>query len=299
MVRSWLFSSVTDEIADLMILSESARQFWEELAERYGQPNAPQLYMVKKEMNSLVQTDTMSVSEYYSKFKKCWDELSLLDGIPECTCGAIDKCSCRVLKKVKEREWKAKAIDFLMGLNSKYHNTRGNILGMEPLPPINKIFQILLQAEKEKEVADSMESIVESSALSVSRQAPPKGFGSKEFNVSKQRGPPKETKEEKMKKYYCDYCNKKGHTRAGCFKLIGFPEWWKTLPPGGKRATGFAGNVEKSNEGGNVQSDPLDFGEQKDQKMISSVVEQVLKALNAKQMESGSSSGYANHVAER
>ncbi|GKC94980.1 hypothetical protein Tco_1160422 [Tanacetum coccineum] len=25
---------------------------------------------------------------------------------------------------------------------------------------------------------------------------------------------------------YCDFCNKNGHTRDGCFRRIGYPEWW-------------------------------------------------------------------------
>lgn len=27
--------------------------------------------------------------------------------------------------------------------------------------------------------------------------------------------------------YHCDHCNMKGHTKDGCFKLIGYPDWFK------------------------------------------------------------------------
>lgn len=147
MIRCWLFASVTPSIADQMIFSESAKMFWDDLLERYGQSNAPQLYMIKKEVTGLLQNE-MSVSEYYGKLKKYWDELNSLDGFPVCECGTMEKCSCKVMKKIAERESKGKVIDFLMGLNPKYDNTRGNILGMDPLPTVNKAFQILFQKAK-------------------------------------------------------------------------------------------------------------------------------------------------------
>ncbi|GJY08604.1 putative reverse transcriptase, RNA-dependent DNA polymerase, LTR copia-type gag-polypeptide [Tanacetum coccineum] len=45
-------------------------------------------------------------------------------------------------------------------------------------------------------------------------------------------GPPGPTKErsgakvEEEENKHCTECNKDGHTREGCFKLIGYPEWW-------------------------------------------------------------------------
>lgn len=53
MVRCWFFASVSPDIADQMILSESAKHFWDDLLEMYGQTNAPQLYMIKKELSGL------------------------------------------------------------------------------------------------------------------------------------------------------------------------------------------------------------------------------------------------------
>ena len=41
---------------------------------------------------------------------------------------------------------------------------------------------------------------------------------------------------------HCTECNRDGHKREGCFKLIGYPEWW----PGkkGEKAKGKAACVE-------------------------------------------------------
>jgi len=42
---------------------------------------------------------------------------------------------------------------FLMGLNDSFSNIRGQILLIEPLPPINKVFSLVLQDERQREVS--------------------------------------------------------------------------------------------------------------------------------------------------
>jgi hypothetical protein len=42
---------------------------------------------------------------------------------------------------------------FLMGLNDQFSNVRGQILLMEPLPPFNKVFSMILQDERERETS--------------------------------------------------------------------------------------------------------------------------------------------------
>lgn len=86
----------------------------------------------------------MSVGEYFGKLKKFWDEINNLEGFPECVCGNMEKCTCNVMRKLAEREAKGKVIDFLMGLNpDKYDNLKGSILAMDPLPNVNRAFQIV------------------------------------------------------------------------------------------------------------------------------------------------------------
>jgi hypothetical protein len=41
---------------------------------------------------------------------------------------------------------------FLMGLNDSFLNIRGQILLIEPLPPFNNFFSLVLQEERQKEV---------------------------------------------------------------------------------------------------------------------------------------------------
>lgn len=162
-------ASVKPDIAEQMLVVDTAKKFWDELYERFGQSNAPELCMLKKELNA-VEQNNMSVSEYYGKLKGYWDRISSLEGFPECSCGHLGKCTCNVVKKLMEREEKNKVINFLMKLNGGYDNVRQNIIGMDPLPSVNKAHQMVMQIEKQKEILGTSEVSTEASALATSRQ---------------------------------------------------------------------------------------------------------------------------------
>lgn len=56
------------EIASTIVAIQSTNKPWNEIVERCGQTNPPQLYQVKKELRDLKQNN-LSVSEYYCKLK--------------------------------------------------------------------------------------------------------------------------------------------------------------------------------------------------------------------------------------
>lgn len=67
---------------------DNANEIWTELRERFSQQNGPRIYELKKALSNLTQEDD-SVSIYYSRLKSLWDELSVYDPLPECTCGKL------------------------------------------------------------------------------------------------------------------------------------------------------------------------------------------------------------------
>ncbi len=54
----------------------------------------------------------MSVSVYFTKFKKLWDDIACIDPLFVYTCG--------VVKEIIEIANKGKLMQFLMGLNDSY-----------------------------------------------------------------------------------------------------------------------------------------------------------------------------------
>lgn len=96
----------------------------------------------------------------------------------------------------------------------------------------------------------------------------------------------KDMKEAKMKKK-CEHCFMKGHVKEECFKIVGYPEWFK------KPKVKNAMNVNKVQQEGNNET-PLDIvyevgdssGSKPDSNLINNLVQEMMKALNDKQHSS-------------
>ena len=96
---------------------------------RFSQGNGPRIFELRKEVSSLAQED-MSINAYYTKFKGIWDEFI---AYRNCICGhQVEDCT----------------MSFLMGLNDTYSAVRGQILLIDPIPPLSKVFSLLLQDER-------------------------------------------------------------------------------------------------------------------------------------------------------
>uniref|UniRef100_A0A803MJF0 Retrovirus-related Pol polyprotein from transposon TNT 1-94-like beta-barrel domain-containing protein n=1 Tax=Chenopodium quinoa TaxID=63459 RepID=A0A803MJF0_CHEQI len=225
--------------------------------ERYGQTNALLLYQLKKELSDLKQ-ENQAVGNFYCKLKNLWDHISSIEGILECTCGAMTKCTCNMMKKLADAESLNKLIQFLMALNKGFENIRGSILAMEPLPPVNRAFHLVQQQEKQKEITGNMQSTSEMSAMNVKKQP---------VNTWQKI----ESKEAKMKKK-CDYC-----------------DWFKNPPKGkGNQKTTTSAGKENAEHAGET---PLDknfeqgesSGTKPDANLISTLVQEVMKAMSDKQ----------------
>ncbi|KAF7814775.1 uncharacterized protein G2W53_028744 [Senna tora] len=105
--------------------------------------------------NSLTRADP--VTTYYNKLHRWWDEMERVMPILGCTCG---KCTCGLNKKITYLLSSVKLIQFLMGLNPAYDVVRTQILNLDPLPSINKAYNIVVTDEMaatvgEKAVGDT------------------------------------------------------------------------------------------------------------------------------------------------
>jgi hypothetical protein len=215
MVLSWILNSVSPEIANSVIFVDSASAMWSDLQERFSQSNGPRIFQLQKRISSLTQGSN-SVSAYYTQLKGLWDELLSFRPISNCTCGGS-----KVLVDHHHQEY---VFHFLMGLHESFANVRGQILLADPLPPINKIFSLVIQEERQRELCapslnhDSvaMLSKVESSASAHPKQA----------TFRKERP-------------LCTHCGLLGHLVDKCYKLHGYPPGYKFNKP---RPAGSAHN---------------------------------------------------------
>ncbi|KAL5579147.1 hypothetical protein UlMin_011589 [Ulmus minor] len=136
MISSWIINAMTRDIADSLLYLDSVYEIWRDLCDRFSQGNGPRVFQIKKQLSGLVQ-GSLDVSTYFTKLKILWDALKEFQPVPV--------CQCEGLKVWVDYQHKEYVLQFLMGLNDSYAQNRGQILMMEPLPTINKVFSLIIQ----------------------------------------------------------------------------------------------------------------------------------------------------------
>ncbi|KAL2236701.1 UNVERIFIED_CONTAM: hypothetical protein Sindi_0861800 [Sesamum indicum] len=216
MVTTWILNCMTKELAESFMYVGSSRELWIELEARYGESNSPLIYQLQREIGQVTQGN-MSVTEYYTKLKRLWDELMCLAPMLKCIC---TNCTCVINKGLADMVASNQLIQFLVGLNSMYEQARSQILLLEPLPIVTKAYSMLIRMEKQMQM--SLGSMETNSGAA--------------FQIRWQTYKKKPVVDERQ--MICDYCQKPGHMKDSCFKLHGTPDWYKEMAKQRKKAVG-------------------------------------------------------------
>jgi hypothetical protein len=142
--HSWILNSISKDIAESVIYINTAEEMWLDLKDRFSQKNGPRIFQLQKAISAHSQ-GSMSVSAYYTKLKGLRDELHNYRFVPECSCGSS--------KAIQEHNHQEYVMQFLVGLNDSFAQVRGQILLLDPLPAINKIFSLVLQEERQRGIS--------------------------------------------------------------------------------------------------------------------------------------------------
>ncbi|XP_049406035.1 uncharacterized protein LOC125869608 [Solanum stenotomum] len=209
MVISWLLNSLSREISASVLYSSTAKKLWAELEARFGQISGAKLFQLQKELSDLVQGSS-DIATYYTKMKRLWGELDVLDFFIPCNCS----CSCGAKEKNIKSKQNERLVRFLMGLNDSYCTPRGNILMISPLPSIPNAYALLMQEEKQREVQNPPKFPGESSSFIANN-----GLRSFSTDFKGQKG----TYDNKKSNLVCRYCKKTGHSIEKCYKIHEFP----------------------------------------------------------------------------
>jgi hypothetical protein len=229
LVLSWLTNCMSREIYASVIYVVTAKEIWDELRDRYSDSDGPRVFHLKQAICSLKQ-EQLPVSTYYTRLKTLWDEYSNYRPIPNCTCGA--NCTCGMYKILTDYQHKDYVLSFLMGLNESFLQVRGQILLMQPLPPMNRVFFMIQQDEKHRGQGILPLPTVESTAL-VSRSEnafiPNNAFLSTNLSTNNpsaffsRMDNAKHSQYGRKDKPTYSHCGYKGHTAEKCYKLHGYP----------------------------------------------------------------------------
>ncbi|KAA8548017.1 hypothetical protein F0562_004446 [Nyssa sinensis] len=184
MVLTWILNSISPSLANSLEYHTDPRAVWLDLSSRFCHGNNARIYHLKRALSSLHQT-TNSVHDYFNQIKQLWDELSHLQP-------ATDP------KDMQRQADDERVFQFLLGLNDSFAPLRTQILAMDPLPSIGKVFSILFQEEQQR-LLNLQPPSSETMAMATRTATRPR--------------PPLK----------CTACGKDGHTRDRCWTLIGYP----------------------------------------------------------------------------
>ncbi|CAJ2647445.1 unnamed protein product [Trifolium pratense] len=190
----------------------NAIDVWNELKERFSHGYFIRISELQIEIHRLKQGNR-SVSEFFTVLKTLWEELEAYFPTPVCNCPRKCVCATGIINARSQHDLLRK-IRFLTGLNDSFDMVRSQILLMDPLPPMNKVFSMVIQHERQfvphitgLDTEDSKISI----NASDSRRSQGRGRGGFHGQFSS------------SKKKYCTFCGKDNHVVENCYKKHGFP----------------------------------------------------------------------------
>ncbi|XP_019081951.1 uncharacterized protein LOC109124309 [Vitis vinifera] len=169
------------------------------------------------------QPKSMSVTTYYSKLNVLWEELFKHESLISCTCCS----SCTAASLHQARREQGKLHDFLMGLNTDlYAQLRTNILSQDPLPSLDRAYQLVIQDERVR-LAKAVTEDKPAEVLGfVVRTGAGRGRGKTERPMCSHC---KKTGHETSTCWSlvaCPHCHKHGHDKNNCYEIVGYPEGW-------------------------------------------------------------------------
>lgn len=205
MIVSWLRNSTTPQIKSSLMYLESASQIWSDLHDRFSQGNKARIYELKQQLFGLHQ-GASDINTYYTNLRIIWDEL--IDTQPKewCSCNG---CRCDSAQDWHDFQMSDFTMHFLMGLNDSYSYLRSQFLSLDHFPSFSKIFSLVLQEERQRDINHGLLPTPPTSPMSESPvilSNATQNFGNRSID-----------------KLFCTHCHKTNHTVDKCFVLHGFP----------------------------------------------------------------------------
>jgi hypothetical protein len=142
LVQSWLIHSVSDSIAQTIIFYDTAFDVWRDLQERFSKVDRIRIANLRSTINNLKQ-GSKSVLDYFTEMKALWEELASHRPIPNCSC--VHTCRCAASRVAKTHRNEDQIMQFLTGLNDQFAVVRTQVLLLDPLPSLNKVYSLVVQ----------------------------------------------------------------------------------------------------------------------------------------------------------
>ncbi|XP_042015947.1 uncharacterized protein LOC121763921 [Salvia splendens] len=199
MIVSWLRNSISPQICSSIMYLENAYEIWLDLRDRFSQSDSARSYQLRQQIMNLTQGQN-DVSSYFTNLRIVWDEFKHFQPIAWCTCS---NCRCNSARRWQISQEEDCTMQFLIGLNPSFSQIRSTILSMVPLPSLSKVFSMVVQEERQRNIDQAY--------ISPSHSSSEQLFAANAASSSYGRG------------RLCTHCGKTNHTIDRCFVLHGFP----------------------------------------------------------------------------
>ncbi|CAN1346335.1 Retrovirus-related Pol polyprotein from transposon RE1 [Linum perenne] len=236
LLLGWILKSVSPTIARSFMWYNLDIEVWIALRERFSRGSNHRIAELQEHIFSLKQGFS-SVSEFFTELTSLWDKLANFCPVPPCRC--VEACtpvSCG-LTFVRRQRQSDVVIRFLRGLNDSYSTPRSQIMLMNPLPPLNEVFSLMVEQEQQLKIPPSVPAIdsmafasqtLAPSGLAVSSAQPPiRAYSSGNYHGSMHRPPGQNKYKPPSARPQCTYCGGTGHTIDRCYERIGYPPGYK------------------------------------------------------------------------
>ena len=212
LVLSWILRSVSPTIAKSILYSKSARSAWLVLRSRFSQGDAFKIADLQEKVFALKQ-GTRSVTEFFTELITLYDELSNFRPLPDCACP--HPCNC-ILSKIRLYHDQDRVIRFLRGLTDGFAGARSQVMLLDPLPSLDRVFAMMIQRERDQG-GPPMEAFPAAVDTQVMFTRSDSSGRDSSLNA---RAP---SFKRQGKRPVCSYCGYVGHTIDVCYKKNGYP----------------------------------------------------------------------------
>ena len=215
---------------------EYAIDVWIELQERFSKVDRIRVSSLRSSIKNLKQ-GAKSVLDYFIEMKSLWEELNSHRPMPMCTCSY--PCRCESMCVAHNFRMEDQVIQLLTGLNDSFSVVKTQVLLMDPLPSINKVYSMVIQEESNNTAPTPHVSAEDSSILVNASDA------RKPFMRGKVSGAP----QSKNNSRYCTFCHRNNHIVEYCYQKHGYPNANKPVASSNVVNSNHAMDFTTSSEG--------------------------------------------------
>ncbi|KAM7463370.1 hypothetical protein LguiA_031491 [Lonicera macranthoides] len=229
--------SMKPEIMKRYIRIPTAREIWKSLSTAFHD-GADELQVFSLNQRTFTaKQGGRSISEFYGELTEIFSELDHRDKVAM-ECSNNEESYMKSIQRLRVHI-------FLAGLDNELEQIRGEILQKDPVPELEAVYAMVRRETLRRQTMNTETDIA---ALAVCNQAPsnPNWRNSEKRLSSGNRPNDSRGFTSKYPPYFV--CGLTGHSKKGCYEIIGYPDWWKDSR---NRRPG------QNTEGGNKQASSL------------------------------------------